>query len=231
MRLPIDARLVESRMRDLAQTTVNQTVSLFKGGTFALAAVLLIEILGQPEGRLLRLALWISSFLLALTSYNAYLNTSIVDFRESVANVVIIIMQMMIELMLFAVLAPRYAESLWRFWIFVYAAFLILTAVRMLYFGMNLGLQVDAGLKPMLEAIDMGRRRNAWRMLLISIFALAFGIAGAVLPLQSQWLTGLTIAWAIFTMLQSITGLVGMHRQRMMMEQMLDEALAKEAAS
>jgi hypothetical protein len=231
MRLPIDARLVESRMRDLAQTTVNQTVSLFKGGTFALAAVLLIEILGQPEGRLLRLALWISSFLLALTSYNAYLNTSIVDFRESVANVVIIIMQMMIELMLFAVLAPRYAESLWRFWIFVYAAFLILTAVRMLYFGMNLGLQVDAGLKPMLEAIDMGRRRNAWRMLLISIFALAFGIAGAVLPLQSQWLAGLTIAWAIFTMLQSITGLVGMHRQRMMMEQMLDEALAKEAAS
>jgi len=231
MRLPIDARLVESRMRDLAQTTVNQTVSLFKGGTFALAAVLLIEILGQPEGRLLRLALWISSFLLALTSYNAYLNTSIVDFRESVANVVIIIMQMMIELMLFAVLAPRYAESLWRFWIFVYAAFLILTAVRMLYFGMNLGLQVDAGLKPMLEAIDMGRRRNAWRMLLISIFALAFGIAGAVLPLQPQWLIGLTIAWAIFTMLQSITGLVGMHRQRMMMEQMLDEALAKEAAS
>jgi hypothetical protein len=50
MLLQIDAQLVETRMRDLAQTTVNQTVSLFKGGTFALAAVLLIEILGQPGG-------------------------------------------------------------------------------------------------------------------------------------------------------------------------------------
>lgn len=231
MLLQIDARLVEARMRDLAQTTVNQTVSLFKGGTFALAAVLLIEILGQPEGRVLRVALWASSFLIALTSYNAYLNTSIVDFRESVANVVIIIVQLMIELMLFAVLAPRYAEFLWRFWIFIYGAFMILTAVRMLYFGMNRGLRVDAKLKPMLEAIDMGRRRNAWRMIAISTFALAFGVVGMMLPLQSQWLAGFTIALAVLTSLQSVTGLFGMHRQRVMMERMLDEALAKEAAS
>jgi hypothetical protein len=49
--------------------------------------------------------------------------------------------------------------------------------------------------------------------------------------LQSQWLAGFTIALAVLTSLQSVTGLFGMHRQRVMMERMLDEALAKEAVS
>ena len=227
MQLPVDARLVEARMRDLAQTTVNQTVSLFKGATFALAAVLLIEILGQPEGRLLRSSLWVCSFLLALTSYNAYINTSVIDFRESVTGVVVIIAQLMVELMLFAAQAPRYSEYAWRYWVFIYAAFMIITVVRLLLFGMNRGLAVGPDLKPMLDAVNEQRRRNSWRLLTVAVFALAFGIAIIALPLQSQWPADLTIAWAVIASIQSLNGLVGMHRQREMMERMLDEALAR----
>jgi hypothetical protein len=107
---PIDATLVAARMRDLAQTAVNQTVSLFKGGIFALATVLLLEIVIQPEGRLLRLVLWVASFGVALTSYNAWLNSSVIDFRESVGGICLIIIQMMSELVLFATLTPRVTE-------------------------------------------------------------------------------------------------------------------------
>lgn len=216
-------------MRDLAQTSVNQTVSLFKGGIFALAAVLLIEILGQPEGQLLRLALWLSSFLVALVSYNAYLNTSIIDFREGVSGVVAIIVQMMIELMLFAALAPRYTEQAWRFWVFIYAAFMFMTAIRMLYFGMNRGLEIGPDLKPMLDAVEKGRRWNSRRLIVLSVAALVFGIGVGFLPARSPWLSGLTIALAFFAGAQSVSGLIGMHRQRLMMERMLDEALAKNA--
>jgi hypothetical protein len=229
MTRPLDAKLVEARMRDLAQTSVNQTVSLFKGGIFALAAVLLIEILGQPEGQWLRLALWLSSFMLALVSYNAYLNTSILDFRESVSGVVAIIVQMMIELMLFAAIAPRYSEQAWRFWVFIYAAFMFTTAIRMLYFGMNRGLEVGADLKPMFDTVEKGRRRNSWRLIATSVGALVFGIGVGFLPPQSPWPGGLTIAFSLFACLQSVNGLVGMHRQRLLIERMLEDVLAKAA--
>jgi hypothetical protein len=94
-------------MRDLGQTTVSQTISLFKGGIFALAAVVLLEIVTQHDGRPMLLMLWTASFCLALTSYNSWLNATVIDFRESVVGVVLLIAQMMAELMLFATLTSR----------------------------------------------------------------------------------------------------------------------------
>src|SRR4029077_3174371 len=78
----VDARVMETRMRDLGLNTISQTVSLFKGGIFALAAVLLLDITTQPDGRLLRFVLWASSFTLALMSYNAWVNASVIVFRD-----------------------------------------------------------------------------------------------------------------------------------------------------
>ena len=228
---PITAEIVEARMRDLAQTTVNQTVSLFKGATFALAAVLLLEILAQPEGRVLRLVLWVSSFALALTSYNAYLNTSVIDFRESVASITMIIVHMMTELVLFAALAPRYNEQVWRFWVAIYALFMFLTATRMLFFGMNRGLDTGPNLKPMLDAVETQRRRNSWRMVIFAAVSAPVAAAIILLPLESGWPIGLAIGFAAFGTLYSLLGLAGMHQQRLMMERLLDEALAKEKIS
>jgi hypothetical protein len=221
----IDATMVEARMRDLAQTAVNQTVSLFKGGIFALAAVLLLEIVSQPEGRLLRLVLWLASFACALTSYNAWLNASVIDFRESVIGILFIIIQMMAELILFATLTPRVTEQAWRGWVLVYGMFMAITAIRMLLIGMNRNVTIDAAIRPMIEKLDKDSYRTAWRMLIITAIALALTLPIAVLPMQSLWPQGLSIGFAILVTATSTLALSGMQRDRDMMEKTLQDVL------
>jgi hypothetical protein len=221
----IDATLVEARMRDLAQTAVNQTVSLFKGGIFALAAVLLLEIITQPEGRLLRLVLWLASFCCTLVSYNAWLNSSVIDFRESVGGIVFIIIQMMAELVLFATLTPRVTEQAWRGWVLVYGFFMAITAIRMLLFGMNKDVTIDAAIRPMIEKLDKDSYRVAWRMLFIMAIALALSLPIMLLPMQSLWPQGLSITFAILMTAASVLALFGMQRDRDMMEKTLQDVL------
>jgi hypothetical protein len=216
---------IEARMRDLAQTAVNQTVSLFKGGIFALAAVLLLEILSQPEGRLLRLALWLASFACALVSYNAWLNSSVIDFRESVGGIIFIIIQMMTELIQFATLTPRVTEQAWRGWVLVYGIFMAITAVRMLLIGMNHKLPVDAAIRPMLETLDKESYRTAWRMLVITAVALVLTVPIALLSTQSLWPQALSIGFAILMTVASVFALFGMQRERDMMEKTLQDVL------
>jgi hypothetical protein len=110
----IDAAMVEARIRDLAATSVSQTVSLFKGGTFALAAVVLIEIAFSPDDRVIRLVLWTSTLFMTMTSYNAWINSTVTLFREGVSNIAAMILQGTLELMLFAVLTPRPVAQAWR---------------------------------------------------------------------------------------------------------------------
>jgi hypothetical protein len=222
---PIDATLIDARMRDLAQTAVNQIVSLFKGGTFALAAVLLLEIITQPEGRLLRLVLWAASFACALTSYNAWLNSSVIDFRESVGGIVFIIIQMMSELILFATLTPRFTEQAWRGWVLVYGTFMAITAVRMLLGGMNRNVVIDAGIRPMIDKLDKESYRAAWYMLVVTAIALALSVPIIALPKDSPWPQWLSIGFALSVGTLSVFALAGMQRERVMMEKMLQDAL------
>lgn len=231
MQKPIDIEIVEARMRDLGEQTISQTVSLFKGGTFALAAVLLLEIVSQPEGRLLRLALWLSSFLLALVSYNAHINSSVTAFRESVAAVVVIIVQMMAELLLFVVLTPRFADQAWRGWLVIYALFALLTAVRLRFFPPGGGVAVVPRLKPMLEAVDRDRRQAASHLFVRGFLMLATGAAVLMLPSSSRWPAWLSMGAAILLTINSVVvELRAMHRRRVMMERMLDDALAAKDA-
>jgi hypothetical protein len=223
----IDAQLVDARMRDLGQSIVNQTVSLFKGGIFALAAVLLLEIALQPQDRLVHLVLWGASFLLAMVSYNAHINTSVIVFRESVAAVVVIIVQMMIELMLFVVLTPRPQGSPWRFWIVVYGAFQFVTAARLLIFPMNRGLKADGSLQPLLDQVEAGRRSNGRRMFLFALLTSAIAAPILSLPEQSTWPALLATGYGIVASLYSVFGLTQMHRQRAMMEQMIERSLTE----
>lgn len=221
----INAQLVDARMRDLGQSIINQTVSLFKGGIFALAAALLLEIALQPQDRPVHLVLWAASFLLAMVSYNAHINTSVITFRESVSSVVVIIVQMMIELMLFAVLTPRPQGAPWRFWILVCAAFQLVTATRLLIFHMNRGLKVDDSLQPLLNQVESGRRITGRRMILFALLALAVAVPILWLPQESSWPAMLAAGYGIFAALYSVYGLVRMHQQRVMMERMIEASL------
>jgi len=221
----INAQLVDARMRDLGQSIVNQTVSLFKGGIFALAAALLLEIALQPQDRLVHLVLWAASFLLAMVSYNAHINTSVIVFRESVAAVVVIVVQMMVELMLFAVLTPRPQGAPWRFWIVVYAAFQFVTAARLLVFPMNRGLKADGSLQPLLDQVEAGRRDSGRRMILFALFASAVAVPVLWLPEESPWPAIIATGYGIFAGLYSVYGLTHMHRQRLMMERMIETLL------
>ena len=216
---PITVRMIETRLRDLGQTIVNQTVSLFKGGIFALAAVLLLDIATQSDGRLLRLLLWAASFVLALTSYNAWLNASVIDFRESVWGVVLIVAQMMSELMLFVSLTPRFADQAWRGWTLIYGVFAIITAARLLS-NISLSAAVDADLRPMLDALRTGHRQAGWRLLGFAALALALTGPILLLPKTSPWPEWLGVAMAVFVTVTSLIGLAAMHRERAAMERM-----------
>lgn len=228
---PIDAQLIEARMRDLAQNAVMQTVSLFKGAIFALAAVLLLEIVTQQDGRILRLVLWTASFGLALTSYNAWLNASVIDFRESVADVVLIVVQMMSELMLFVTLTPRFSDQAWRGWVLLYGIFTATTAARMLFFRSNLAVAVNPSLQPMLERLGAGHRRAARRLLAVSILALVLAAPIILLSKASPWPAWVSMGFAPFAAVISLLDLIGIHRQRLMMERMLEDALIAEKAA
>ena len=227
---PIDAHMVEARLRDLGQTTVSQTISLFKGGIFALAAVVLLEIVTQPDGRLMLLLLWAASFGLALTSYNAWLNATVIDFRESVAGVVFIIVQMMAELLLFATLTPRFTEQAWRGWILVYGLFMLVTGGRVLISPMNQTVAVDAGLKPMLDGLKIAGRRAARGLVTAGVIAWIFAVPILLLPKNSPWPMWLTMGLSVLVLAQSLFGIVMMHSERLEMERMLAEALAAEDA-
>src|SRR5215469_4613857 len=160
MAKPIDVDTIEARMRDLAAASVNQTVSLFKGGIFALAAVVLIEIAFTPDDRLVRLVLWTSSLVAAMTSYNAWIISTVTLFREGVANVIAMIVQGMIELMAFAALAPRPVAQAWRYWIVVTVAFIAVTTLR-LAIPMNRGARVVPGLEPLFRLASDNRKAAA----------------------------------------------------------------------
>ena len=219
----IDIAMLEARMRDLAAVSVNQTVSLFKGGIFALAAVVLLEIAFAPN--IVSPVFWVASFLLAMASYNAHINTSIVDFREDVADIVIIILQMMIELLLFAVLTPRPPLEPWRFWGVIYALFQFVTAVR-LAIPLNSGLDLDDRLKPLLAAFEAGRRQSSRRMFVLSAIAALAAAAMVVLPENAPWGIWISLGLGIWSGLWSLIGLFYMQRQRRMTERMLREASA-----
>jgi hypothetical protein len=216
----INANLVQARMRDLGQTIVTQTVSLFKGGTFALAAVLLLDIATQSDGRLLRLSLWIASFILALTSYNAWLNGSVTDFRETVWGVILIVSQLMSELMLFASLTPRFADQAWRGWVLLYGVFVLVTSVRLLA-NMSTNVAVDADLQPMLTVLKAGHRQAGRILLGFAVLALILAWPILLLPKTSPWPEWLSLGMAIFVAATSLRGLVGMHQERVAMERML----------
>lgn len=231
MQKPIGVEAVEARMRDLGQVAMNEVVSLFKGGTFALAAVLLLEIVSQSDGRLLRLVLWTSSFALALVSYNAHINSLVFVFRESVTGIVCIIAQMMTELMLFVILTPRYADQAWRGWIVIYATFHLITALRLRFHPVGGGVPIELRLKPMFDALDKGRRRSARQLFLQAFLGMIIAVPILALPPSSPWPAWLSMGAAVALMGNALfSGLRGMDRQRTMMERMLEEAMEKDAA-
>jgi hypothetical protein len=227
---PIGPRLIEARLRDMGQAATGEMVILFKGATFALAAVLLLEIAMDPDGRVVRLLFWSGSFCLAIASYNAHINTAVVHFRENVLGVVWVTVQMMSELMLFVVLTARFAADAWRYWGFVYAVFLVVTGLRLIVSRLHDGFPIEPSLVPLYAGVEGRRKRSA--AILLGVFtpvALALSIAVIAVPKTSPWSMPAAIALGVFGLAQAIYGIRLMHMQREEIERLLVEALAKDA--
>jgi hypothetical protein len=221
----IDVDTVEERLRDLAASSVNQTVSLLKGGVFALAAVVLIEIAFAPDDRLVRLILWASSLFAAMTSYNAWINSTVTLFREGVANVIAMIVQGMIELMAFAALTPRPMAQAWRYWIVATVAFFIVTALR-LAIPMNQGVRIAPALDPLFRMVAANRRATA-RLLLANVVIGALLAAAVVrLPLASPWPRWLCIAYGTFNIVQASFAMFQQQKERGAMEALIEQSSA-----
>jgi hypothetical protein len=216
----IDAAMVEARIRDLAASTVSQTVSLFKGGTFALAAVVLIEIAFSPDDRLIRLVLWTSTLFMVMTSYNAWINSTVTLFREGVGNIVAMILQGMIELMLFAVLTPRPLAQAWRWWIVVAAVFFLVTGAR-LAIRMNAGVAIAPPLEPLFALVQKNRHVAARAVLAAGALAALLAIPVIALPLASPWPVWLSLGLALFNVVHATVAMVQQEGERVTMEKTL----------
>lgn len=219
----IDAAMIEARLRDLAAVSVNQTVSLFKGGTFALAAVMLIEIAFTPDDRITRLILWASTVFMVMTSYNAWLNSTVTLFREGVGNVVAMVAQGMVELMLFAVLTPRPVAGAWRYWIVVAAVFFIITGAR-LATPMNKGASVDPDVQPLFDLVQRSRTVTSRAVLTTAVLAALLAIPTIALPETSPWPRRLCLALAAFNIVHATIAMFQQQRERDAMDEMLDAA-------
>jgi len=219
----IDAAMVEARSRDLAATTVSQTVSLFKGGTFALAAVVLIEIAFSPDDRTLRLVLWTATLFMTMTSYNAWIHSTVTLFREGAGNILAMILQGMLELMLFAVLTPRAVAQSWRAWPLIAAAFFLVTGVR-LAIRMNAGLAVAPSIAPLFALAQKNRIATARAVLAASLLNVAVAVPVLALALASPWPRWFGFALALFNGAHACIAMVLQERERAAMESMLAAA-------
>lgn len=219
----IDAAMVEARIRDLAATSVSQTVSLFKGGTFALAAVVLIEIAFSPDDRVIRLVLWTSTLFMTMTSYNAWINSTVTLFREGVGNIAAIILQGMLELMLFAALTPRPVAQAWRWWIVIAAIFFLITGMR-LAIRMNAGVAVAPQLEPLFTLVQKNRHVTSRAVLAAGALAAAVAVPVILLPLASPWAAWLSAAVALFNIVHALVAMREQERERATMERMLEQA-------
>jgi hypothetical protein len=221
----IDAAMVEARSRDLAATTVSQTVSLFKGGTFALAAVVLIEIAFSPDDRTLRLVLWTSTLFMTMTSYNAWIHSTVTLFREGAGNILAMILQGMLELMLFAVLTPRAIAQSWRAWALIAAVFFLVTGVR-LAIRMNAGLAVAPSIAPLFALAQKNRVVTSRAVLAASLVNVVVAAPVLAVPLGSPWPKWLSFALALFNMAHACIAMVQQEKERAAMEAMLEDAAA-----
>ncbi len=221
----IDAALVEARVRDLAATSVSQTVSLFKGGTFALAAVVLIEIAFSADDRVIRLVLWTSTLFMVMTSYNAWINSTVTLFREGIGNIVAMILQGMLELMLFAVLTPRPMADPWRFWPLVVAVFFFVTGAR-LATAMNAGVVVAPEISPLFALVQKNRYVTSRAVFAAAFLAAAIAVPVILFPMSSSWPVRLTLALAAFNIVHASIAMARQEKERAQMDSLLEKANA-----
>jgi len=225
----ITVSVVEARVRDLTAASVNQTVSLFKGGIFALAAVVLVEIAFSPDDRTVRLVLWTASLFAAMTSYNAWLSGAVTMFREGVPVVIAIIAQGMIELMLFATLTPRSTPQAWRYWIVVMAALMFVTGLR-LAVPFNKGAESEPELAPLFDHVAENRRRASRRVLGAALAATLIAFPIVALPLNSAWPQWLSLAFGVFNIGFAGFAMIRQQEERVAIERLLAAAKAPRPA-
>jgi len=215
--------MVEARARDLAAISVNQTVSLLKGGIFALAAVVLIEIAFAPDDRVVRAVLWTATLFMAMTSYNAWLSSAVTLFREGVRNVIAIIAQGMIELMMFAVLTPRSTPQAWRYWLLVHAAFALVTGLR-LAVPMNEGASPEPALVPLFDHMAKNRKDASRGILVNALASVLIAWPVMALSLASPWPRWLCLSYGLFNIGYTSFAMFQQEQTRATMERILTEA-------
>lgn len=216
----IDVAMVEARLRDLAATSVNQTVSLFKGGVFALAAVMLVEIAFANDDRVIRLVLWAATVCMVMTSYNAWINSTVTLFREGLGNIVAMIVQGMIELMLFAILTPRPVMQAWRYWAAASAVFFFVTGAR-LATRMNRGAAVEPAAQPLFDLVHKNRIAASRIVFTLSAVCVLVAVPVILLPGASPWPRWLCLGLAALNTVAAILAMVSQEQEREAMDSLL----------
>ena len=112
----LDARTVRGRFRDYGLAVQTQIVSLLYSGFFALAAVVLLDILRTPDHRLLRLSQWIIGMSAETMTLMLQVQRPVLMARAGMMDLPVLIVRGVLGLAVFALIAPQYGGADgWRF--------------------------------------------------------------------------------------------------------------------
>lgn len=112
----LDARTVRGRFRDYGLAVQTQIVSLLYSGFFALAAVVLLDILRTPDHRLLRLSQWIIGMSAETMILVLQVQRPVLMARAGMLDLPVLIVRGVLALAVFALIAPQYGGADgWRY--------------------------------------------------------------------------------------------------------------------
>jgi hypothetical protein len=127
----LDARTVHGRLRDYGLWAHTQVSSLLFSGIFALAAVVLLDILRTPDHRVIRLTMWVAAMVTEVATLTRQMQRPILMVRSGMDDLPVLVARGFLTLIALALVAPQYGGvDGWRYGLF--AAFGVVLCSRQL---------------------------------------------------------------------------------------------------
>jgi hypothetical protein len=157
----LDARTVHGRLRDYGLWAHTQVSSLLFSGIFALAAVVLLDILRTPDHLVIRLAMWTVAMASEIATLTRQMQRPVLMARSGMNDLPILVGRGFLSLIVLALIAPQYggAEG-WRYAFLAVLGLLVCSRLLVVDFVAIASAQTYApALQPAAEAIIGSNRR------------------------------------------------------------------------
>lgn len=182
----LDARTLHERLRDYGLWAHTQVSSLLFSGIFALAAIVLLDIVRTPNHRVLRLTLWLAGMVTEVATLTRQMQRPVLMVQSGMSDLPILVARGFLTLIASALIAPQYGGADgWRYALF--AAFGVVLCSRQLvvdFVSIASTQSYAPGIRQAAEGIVASHRsflgvyRGAMPTMLVSAALLAFAPRG-----------------------------------------------------